>query len=712
MTQPPAPPSPQPLPQPDPAADASAADTADATSMLLGAADPLDPLGDVEDTQTKNRAKVGSARPSSLLYTFGVGSIVDLPQFSVMPASLDDWEPIWRRRQTVPQIEEPRLLRVVQMHLGYQVSQLRPFPWQPVAHAQSKEGTDLGIPARVFPQWLRCTGCDFLGPLPRFTYTNTHPFRPDLASFEHFGCPGRGQRAEARTGAKAKASKRPRRSPAVPARYLLACPDGHLDEFPYQVWVHRGQPCPSGAENPDLKLIDTNVGQGASAIVACVACPAVRGMNEAQGETGLKKLPACRGRHPHLNAFDRACENQTRFIMMGASNLWFAATQSIIVMPRTCDERRTALATVLRTAFPPEKISKYAADPDLLRDVLEGRCDLTGIGDEDLTAAAAEALAPPPSDEERHQQRKDWDPVELLVPEWDYLQKPSLFAQQENASGLMVTEKTTGERLPARIHRVIAVNRMKKVNAVIGFTRIDEMDRVNDVATRLVKLTRTGRPTWVPATEDRGEGVFLQLDETAVAAWETQILHTKVWVAHRQAHKRNFRRRFSETAANVNPDTRLPVPRYWLVHTLAHLLIREMAMSCGYGAASLSERLYAWQATPDRPAAAGLLIATTASDSEGTLGGLVALSEPDRLQTLVASALRRGTRCSSDPVCAGRVPHDPEDFLHGAACHCCSFASETSCEKANRFLDRRFLIGLPTNDGETVPAFFGQVHDL
>lgn len=135
-------------------------------------------------------------------------------------------------------------------------------------------------------------------------------------------------------------------------------------------------------------------------------------------------------------------------------------------------------------------------------------------------------------------------------------------------------------------------------------------------------------------------------------------------------------------------------------------------MSCGYGAASLSERLYAWHATPDRPAAAGLLIATTASDSEGTLGGLVALSEPERLQTIVASALRRATRCSSDPVCAGRVPSDPEDFLHGAACHCCCFASETSCEKANRFLDRRFLLPLPVSDGEAVPAFFDQIRDL
>jgi hypothetical protein len=678
-----------------------------APAMLAASTDPLDPLGDLENAQPKNRAKVGSARPSSLLYTFGVGSIMDLPQFSIMPAGLEDWEPIWRRRGIVPRIEEPRLLRVVQLHLGPQVAELRPFPWQPVARAQSKDGLDLGIPARVFPQWLRCTGCDFLGPLSRFTYTNTHPYRPDLACFEHVGCPGR-----ARPGTKrpAATSKKPRRSPAVPARYLLACPDGHLDEFCYTLWVHHGGPCPAGAAAPDLKLRDTNLGQGASAIVICTQCQAARGMGEAQGESGQRKLPGCRGRHPHLNAFDTTCENDTKLMMMGASNLWFAATQSIIVMPRTTGERRSGLASVLRTQFPAEKITKYARDLDLLRDVLDGRCDLDGIGDEDLTAAVAEALSPVPSEEERREQLQDWDPVELLVPEWDYLQKPSLFAQQENTSGLMVTEKTTSPRLPGQVRRVIAVNRMKKVNAVIGFTRIDEMDRVGDLSTRLVKLTRTGHPSWVPATEDRGEGVFLQLDEPSVATWEQHVLHTDVWEAHRASHERNFRRRFSVTAALVDPDTRLPSPRYWLVHTLAHLLIREMAMSCGYGAASLSERLSAWQATAQRPAAAGLLICTTASDSEGTLGGLVALSEPERLQDLLNRALRRASRCSSDPVCAGRVPRDPEDFLHGAACHCCCFASETSCEKANRFLDRRFLLDLPSDNGQSVPAFFGRIH--
>ena len=133
-------------------------DNAEPLNSLAMFHDPgqtLDPLTDAEEGTVKNRAKVGSARPSSLLYTYGPGAIMDLPGFAVMPAGLDDWEPIWKRREFTPTIVEPRLLNVVRLHLGPQVDSLRPFPWQPKKGAMSKEGSDLGFPARVFPQWLR-----------------------------------------------------------------------------------------------------------------------------------------------------------------------------------------------------------------------------------------------------------------------------------------------------------------------------------------------------------------------------------------------------------------------------------------------------------------------------------------------------------------------------------------------------------------------------
>ncbi|WP_213457216.1 DUF1998 domain-containing protein [Rhizomonospora bruguierae] len=663
--------------------------------------DALDPLGDVEEGQAKNRAKVGSARPSSLLYTYGPGAIMDLPNFSIMPAGLDDWEPIWKRREVVPTILEPRLLNVVRLHLGTQVDALRPFPWQPKKGTLSNEGSDLGLPARVFPQWFRCTGCDYLGPLTRFTYTNTHPFRPDLAQFAHKPCPGRGGRGR-RAG-----------SPAVAAQHLLTCTNGHLDEFPYTLWVHRGATCPN-AESPELKMRDANVGRSVGSTIICQACGTTRGMAEAQGSKGREKLPqTCRGRHPHLGAFYPGCQARPALIMMGASNLWFPSTQSIIVMPRSDAEKKEALGDQLRFEVGIDQIKQFGEQVPVIRALAAARnIDVTGLTDDDIAAAVAEVLAPPESEEARKERQAKWDPIELLIPEWRYLQKPALFPEQQNNTGLMVTEMQRGPDLHRHVARVVGVNRMKRVNAVLGFTRLDEMDRVNDVASRLVALTRAARPTWVPATEDRGEGIFLQLDLDAVARWEKTVEGSALWKAHREAHRRNFARRFSETAKVDDADTRLPGPRYWLVHTFAHVLIREMAMYSGYGAASITERIYAWNDAPQRESAAGLLICTTASDSEGTLGGLVALAEPARLQSIVRTALRRAARCSSDPTCAMRTPADPEDFLHGAACHTCSFASETSCEKANRFLDRRFLLDLPTADGPTVPGFFGSFHGI
>lgn len=659
-------------------------------AAMLENGHPLDPLGDGEALATKgikkNYAKVGSSRPSALLYTYGPGAIMDLPQFTIMPAGLDDWERIWSRRDGVPTIHAPRLLDVVRMRLGPQVNELRPFPSQPKTLSLSREGDDLGVPARVFPQWLRCSGCDMLGPLSKFDFQNTHPYRPDLARFEHVNCPGRGGR-----GSKAK------RSPAVAARYLLVCTAGHVDEFPYDLWVHHGQKCEK-AELPVLKMVDRTGGKGSSATIMCSSCGLRRGMSEAQGEAGRKKLPACRGRHPHLGAFESGgCGLQTRLMLIGASNLWFGVSQAIIVMPQSPAEAAANLADRVRVALGAE-IGMYATSPQFARHFLAGKVpEAAAMTDEEIVAVIAEAMKPPQTEAERLEQLHHWDPVDLLVPEWQYLQRDPIGQHHDDPSGLMLSPRARSTDLPPQITRVLAVDKLRKVNALVGFTRVDALDRLNDddSSARLAPLTRDKRPRWTVATQDRGEGVFLQLDEAAVAQWEAKVHADPLWEAHKQAHKRNFERRFSETASNVDPNSRFAPPRYWLLHTFAHILIREMAMLSGYSAASLSERIYSWPSTEGREPAAGLMIITTASDSDGTLGGLVRLSEPDRLAAVVHSALVRAQRCSSDPVCAQRTPHDPEEFLHGAACHACAMASETSCEKANRFLDRRFLLDLP-----------------
>jgi len=648
----------------------------------------LDPLGDADKLKDagvkKNFAKVGSGRPSSLMFTYGPGAIMDLPHFTVMPSGFDAWERIWAKRDGIPHVHAPKLLDAVRRQLGPQVAELRPFPHQPSRGLFDDEGRDLGVPAIVFPQWLRCTGCNKLAPLSTFEYRNSHPYRPDEARFEHVGCPGFAK------GNKGGGNKR---SLALPARYLLACTNGHLDEFPYALWVHHGQPCPN-AEIPQLKMLESTISRGASSTIECASCGAKRGMNEAQGAAGQAKLPACRGRHPHLDAYAAGgCDAGAHLMLIGASNLWFPILQRVIVMPMDAGERKENLADRLKVVVG-GKLPAYVGNLTFLRMHLEGKLDLTEVSDAALAEALDAALAPAPAAPPAATQ--DWSPLDLMAPEWQYLkQGVSGTHHEDQASGLTLRARDLDPKLPPAISRVLAVERLREASALLGFTRIDEMDRIDDLPARQAPLS-LNPPTWVVATLNRGEGIFLELDEPTVSAWEAKVEASTLWEAHRRAHTRNFYNRLSATAAaGIDPDSRLRPPRYWLVHTLAHVLIREMAMSSGYGAASISERLYAWQGTDKHQPAAGVLLLTTSSDSDGTLGGLVQLSEPDRLRRLLDSALRRAARCSSDPVCAHRTPRDPEDFLHGAACHCCTMASETSCERANRFLDRRFLIGLP-----------------
>ncbi len=330
--------------------------------------------------------------------------------------------------------------------------------------------------------------------------------------------------------------------------------------------------------------------------------------------------------------------------------------------------------------------------------------------DDELAAAVADVLAPADTEEERQEKLAAWDPVDLLVPEWRYLQKPSLFPQQQNSSGLMVTETQRGPTLHPNISRVVAVNQMKKVNAVLGFTRLDEMDRVNDLASRLVKLTRDGRPRWVPATEDRGEGIFLQLDLDAVATWEQTILGTSAVGGpppSAPAQLPTALLRDSQARRPRHPPARPPVLA--AAHVLAHADPRD------------GDVLRLRRSQPHRT---HLRMEPRRRNGKPPPGCSSARPHPTAKAPSVASspcpsradcrgswssALRRAARCSSDPVCAMRTPSDPEDFLHGAACHCCTFASETSCEKANRFLDRRFLLTLPSATGDSVPGFFGSV---
>ena len=221
--------------------------------------------------------------------------------------------------------------------------------------------------------------------------------------------------------------------------------------------------------------------------------------------------------------------------------------------------------------------------------------------------------------------------------------------------------------------------RLREVSALRGFTRLNAPDDLNARGGSIVRLSRAD-PTWLPCSEVRGEGVFIRFPEERMLEWEQTYRDSGAAVVLRAAH-RGWRAR-----RGLPPEEGWPCERYVLLHSFAHALIRELALECGYTASSIRERIYAASGADAEPMA-GVLLYTAAPDSEGTLGGLVSLGEPEQFGPLLRQALERAQLCSSDPLCS---EHDPraDNSIHAAACHACQFASETSCERGNRYLDR------------------------
>ncbi len=680
------------------AAEVGAGETgADAIVGVPG--EVADPFGEASQ-KGKNRARIGSIRPNAMLYTSGIGASVDLPHLAVMPQGIDAWDKAYARMGGEPELVlVPRLLEAVRRQLGQQVGELRQPPW--LADELGGDSTPIGIPTRVFPQWLRCTGCDLLAPVSAnmFRFENTRKHRPDLARFVHRKCKGR-----------FKGDGRDRI--AVPARYLIACTNGHLDEFPYNDWVHGAdgnrRDC---VANPQLRMMEWRSNLGPQVSIKCQQCDASRNVAELTRGGGEASLPNCRGRHPHLPTFaspDEPCQGEVRLMLLGAANQWFPATISVLVLPSRKEPKPFDIVEEV-FGLPPAQLVKLTSAASVANwrefapESMTAKFD--GTSDEDLWLAIQVAKGDLPPLIAAAAGPAGYDPNHLLVPEWSTLTHPDDFLAEDRRNGFKVHPVPVALTLGPVVQEVVAVDRIRKANAFVGFTRIDALDRVGDDAARIVPISISGKPKWVPATEDRGEGVFIRFSEEMVARWEAGVLNSEVWASHVAAHERNLARRQSRTAAELDADERMPPPRYWALHTISHLLIREMAMSSGYGSASLAERIYAWREDDGRDPAAGILITTTSPDSEGTLGGLVDLARTARLEGVVHEALHRAQRCSSDPICAHRVPKDQEDFLHGAACHFCGFLSETSCERANRFIDRRLVLDLHEGSLGVAPLF-------
>ena len=89
---------------------------------------------------------------------------------------------------------------------------------------------------------------------------------------------------------------------------------------------------------------------------------------------------------------------------------------------------------------------------------------------------------------------------------------------------------------------------------------------------------------------------------------------------------------------------------------------------------------------------AGILLYTSSSDADGSLGGLVRNGFPETFESVFQNMLEAASWCSSDPICIESTAQG-YDSLNYAACHACTLLPETSCEKRNCLLDRGAVVG-------------------
>ena len=247
------------------------------------------------------------------------------------------------------------------------------------------------------------------------------------------------------------------------------------------------------------------------------------------------------------------------------------------------------------------------------------------------------------------------------------------------------------------IDNIVLVEKLAETRALTGFSRINpppyrEFDRQDQSQLSLQPQE------WLPAVRVYGEGIFLTLKKSRVEQWVTDEVAS----------------RYHDIIANhtriyqiLGRTPRMLPPKFFLLHTLAHVLIRRLSFECGYGSSSLRERIYCWENESKKMT--GILIYTAAGDSEGTMGGLVQQGKPDRFETLLLGSIEDGMWCSSDPLCI-ESRGQGIDSLNRAACHACALLPETSCEEGNRFLDRAALIGTP--DSPSLGFFADIAHNI
>ncbi len=591
-------------------------------------------------------------RRSALIGPWGVGAMVPFPNDeSLMIAGLDMWQ---YSNASEFVIKDERLQR----RLG--VQELR---WPPDFREKNEDPQNcyLRIPAVRFPSWHYCPYC---GSMEKTTLYQKQP------ECDCYPWPN---------GRVCNPAHRYRRK-LIPERFVIICPEGHIDDFPIAEWIHFDS---GHTYNPDTCRIRRSTG-GSSASLSGVyyecTCGAKRSIGDAKIPSKWERFGyRCKGAKPWLGITEdteNACTckpEEMQIVLRGATNVWFADARSSIYIPTDDELTNKKILVILDKYY--DTVNANRVNGEWNRQFID-LIALTEHVDKDRLYEAflrrergMEGLA---------DVNEDMTEDEYRVAEYGVLTRSSgSDAQNFHSQNYLIS--CYDPIIGSYFRSISLVHKLQETRAFVGFSRVEP----NELPiSEKKKMLRLGSENWLPAIQVQGEGIFFEFNKDAVEEWANR--------PGVQKRIQNLRKAYQKSRFGGSAEGELR-PEYLLIHTFAHLIINQLSFECGYGSSSIRERIYC-EKTSNQFEMYGVLIYTASGDSEGSLGGLVRQGEKNRIEDTICDAVRNAAWCSSDPVCIQSLGQGPES-LNLAACHNCALLPETCCECGNRLLDRGVIVG-------------------
>jgi hypothetical protein len=604
-------------------------------------------------------------RRAQAIQPYGPGAILDWGQecFVVMAAKGSGW----KRKISLERLEN---------YLGV----LDGFRLPPLV---SRGRRDIGIDTQRFPSWLFCPSCR------RMTQWN------------------RDKEVDAKGNLPKCGNGSCNEVILVPMRYIAACENGHLADIDWWRWAHSTKSADSGQcdrANKQLRFeIASEKGASLEGLrIKCGKCNSYRSLGDIGRPDALKKAgQRCYGRHPWQSR-DRevSCDESLRALLRSQTAVHFSDVASALDLRVEIDEAEDAFDRLMGETLAPPNPYSFMDRNDVLGQItplaqsVSYQLDHT-VSDEEVETWLNRYFDEIEGEKEEPKSGKNSD---LLEDEWPALTRISSSRSQKVplviSDGQWPATELKGLQLPKIIEEVFLVERLREVRALVGFRRIRP-----DAVLVHPDMTTDVMPSWLPATEVYGEGIFLKFSQSALTEWEEDQAQNLVF--RLKSIKEELQD--EESIAHRFVGHLETLPRFIALHTFSHLLVRQLCYESGYHSASIRERLYVFD---DK---AGILLYTADGDSEGSLGGLVRQGRGDRLAGSITSALERALWCSNDPICQ-ELPNHGLAGLNRAACHACALAAETSCSHLNSLLDRELVIG--SGENGVLGLFKGAIDEL